>query len=59
MAIYWEYRALINYDGVTKDQFFRRYHVLGASGQYIQADFANLFLKNNDAERKADSLIVL
>lgn len=62
-AFYWQFCDAVYYDGLTKDRFFQRYRTLGATGNYLHAYFANLFLKNdagkNNAEKKADSHLYL
>ncbi len=54
----WEVRDEIYYDGLTKDAFFKRYRVLGATGQYLHAYFVHIFLRN-DAGKQADSHLYL
>ncbi len=62
-AFYWELRDVVYYNGLTKDQFFQRYRRLGASGNYLHAYFAHIFLKDdagkNTTEKKADSHLYL
>ncbi len=51
--LYWEFRDVIYYDGLTKDEFFRRYRALGATGQYLHASFNHLFLKDGGGKNGA------
>ncbi len=62
-SFYWEFCDELYHDGLTKDQFFRRYRVLEATGNYLHAYFANLVLKDdagkNAAEKRTDSHLYL